>query len=182
MNKLKSLFMIVVMGSLFACSTTGSKSDKEHSFEAFLNNKNPISPSLKKLNKNFSVEILKNGVLSNNYERISSLKLENTPVVVSSVTTNIANTNLVSILRSASTTPIGVAVKKSSLDIDRSNMVIKIGTVKDVKNELAHKYINELAYNDNVKIIIRSSEYKYKSEQMFLTEYVLPSMAKYFVN
>lgn len=148
--------------------------------EDFINNKDSMTKALQSLSPNFTVELLKNGIISNNYVRISSLKLDNTPVIVAIVSTNVTNSTFVTILRNANTTPIGKMLFAKDSGITRSDMKVNIMIVQDVKNEIAHSYLNKIGYTDKTHIVARDSVFTHDKETLNITEYVLPSMTKYF--
>lgn len=182
-NILGFLFSLFLLVSCATNSTTNKSvaAKQPTTIEELINNKGSMTTALESLKHNFSVELLKNGVLSNNYVRISSLKLDNTPVIAAIVSTNVANPTFVDILRKASTTPIGKMLFAKGADIHRrDDMKIIVLTVHDIDNSIIHKYLNSLGYNDSTRIVARNSEFYHQTETMSITEYVLPSMTKYF--
>lgn len=148
--------------------------------EELINNKGSMTKALLSLSPNFTVELLKNGIISNNYVRVSSLKLDNNPVITAVVSTNVTDSTFVTILRNANTTPIGKMLFAKDSGITRSDMKVNVMIVQDIKNEVAHTYLNKIGYTDKTHIVARDSVFTHGKETLDITEYVLPSMTKYF--
>ena len=182
-SRVKVILLAWLILILASCANVGSNSSKpqEQTLEEFINNKGSMTVALKKLSPNFSVELLKNGVIANNYVRISSLKLDNTPVLAAYVSTNVSNQTFVQILRNASTTPIGKMLFAPGADIHRrDDMKITVMTVHEVNSAILHDYLHKIGYDDSTHIVARYSEFYHKDETLSITEYILPSMTKYF--
>jgi chorismate-pyruvate lyase len=182
---LKVMVSLVYLFALTACATmTTSKNAASlppQTLEDLINNKGSMTKALESLHHNLSVELLKNGIVANEYVRISSLKLESTPVIAAIVSTNVANPTFVSILRNAATTPIGKMLFAPGSDIHRRNdMKVVVLTVHEVDNDIVHQYLNSLGYNDATHLVARKSEFYHQTETLEITEYILPSMTKYF--
>lgn len=175
------LFLVLLTSCAIVAPSKSATPSQPQTLEDLINNKGSMTKALESLHRNFTVELIKNGVLENDYVRISSLQLESTPVIAAIVSTNVANPTFVNILRNASTTPIGKMLFAPGADIHRrDNMKIIVLTVHDVENDSVHKYINSLGYNDATHLVARKSEFYHKAETMNITEYILPSMTKYF--
>lgn len=184
-RNIKILAFLLLLAILTNCAAIAPSKNIEPSqpqtLEDLINNKGSMTKALESLHHNLTVKLLRSGVLANEYVRISSLQLESTPVIAAIVSTNVANPTFVSILRNASTTPIGKMLFAPGADIHRrDNMKIIVLTVHDVENEVVHKYINHLGYNDATHLVARRSEFYHQAETMSITEYILPSMTKYF--
>ena len=184
-RNIKEFIVLLSFFVLISCAaiTPGKSVEQQppQTLEDLINNKGSMTKALESLHRNLTVELLKNGVLANEYVRISSLKLESMPVITAIVSTNVANPTFVNILRNASTTPIGKMLFAPGADIHRrDSMKIIVLTVHDIPNEVVHKYINSLGYNDATHLVARKSEFYHQTETMEITEYILPSMTKYF--
>lgn len=185
LKKISFIFisLLIVSCANFNSTTASPKQQVEaqpKTLEDLINNKGSMTKALESLSSNFTVELLKNGIISNNYVRISSLKLDNTPVIAAVVSTNVTNSTFVTILRNANTTPIGKMLFAKDSGITRSDMKVNVMIVQDVKNEIAHAYLNKIGYADKTHIVARDSVFTHDKETLDITEYVLPSMTKYF--
>lgn len=183
--QVKKTFVILFALALVSCAELKSPpksqpSKQPQTLEELINNRDSMTKALQSLSHNFSVELIKNGVVSNNYVRISSLKLDNTPVIEAIVSTNVSNQTFVTILRNANTTPIGKMLFAKNSGIVRNDMKVSVMTVQDIKNPIAHDYLNKIGYDDKTHIVARNSEFTHQKETLEITEYILPSMTKYF--
>ena len=184
-NFLKVVFLFLFFLQLTNCAAfksydKPSQNQQPQTLEELINNRGSMTEALQSLKHTFSVELIKNGIISNDYVRISSLKLDNTPVITAVVSTNVSNATFVSILRNANTTPIGKILFAKNSGVTRGNMKIDVMTVNDIDNTIAKAYINKIGYDNKTHIVARSSQFLHDKEVLIVTEYVLPSMTKYF--
>jgi chorismate-pyruvate lyase len=141
-----------------------------------------MTKTLKSLDNNLSVEILKTGVQGDNYVRIIALKLSNTPVIAAISQTNLQNKLFKDIIANADTTPIGTKLFTPNSSIKRrDDMLIRKIKLSSIKNPVVTAYLSKLGYTDNDLIIERYSIFYYQQQTLDLIEYILPSIDK-FVN
>lgn len=185
--QVKKIFVTILALVLVSCAafkstppTKPQSSKQPQTLEELINNRGSMTTALQSLSPNFTVELLKNGIISNDYVRVSSLKLDNTPVIEAIVSTNVSNSTFVTILRNANTTPIGKMLFAKDSGITRNDMKVSVMTVQDIKNQIAHDYLNKIGYSDKTHIVARNSVFMHDKETLEITEYVLPSMTKYF--
>lgn len=148
--------------------------------EQVVYNNASMTKTLKSLDNNLSVQILKTGVQGNNYVRIISLKLSDTPVIAAISQTNLKNKMFKDIIANADVTPIGVKLFAPDSKIKRrDDMQITQIKVRAVTNPVIRNYLYSLSYTDNDTITQRYSQFYYKQQTLDLIEYILPSISNF---
>ena len=173
MRFILGVFSIICL-SIISCSTN------KPTFDQLINNKDSMTKSLKGLNQNLSIEVLKTGRQSQNYVRISSLKLDNTPVIVAISKTKITNKWFCLLLVNANSSPIGNKLFAPDSEVKRGKMIITKIYIEDIKDPVIIKYLNKLgSHLKEPFIIMRKSSFYYHEEDMDLIEYILPSINQF---
>ena len=175
-------FLIGLLMFNTACSTTNTniKPSSESKLSTIINNKQSMTVALKKLNNNFSVNLLYSGIESDCYKRLVALKLESTTVLVAVSSTKITNQTFLNILSSSSSSSIGLKLFAPNSQIKRDpNMDIKYIEISQISSLILQRYLISLNYKLNQTIIQRTSTFYYKNESMKLFEYILPSINQF---
>ena len=162
-------------------SNSAFAADASPSLAQLIANKGSMTTALKSLHHDFTVQLLKTGVEDNNYVRISSLKLDGTPVLAAITSTNLNNPTFVNILKNASTTPIGQMLFAPNAQIyRRDNMQIKTIDIRFIQNSCIYTYLTKtLGYQGDRKIVVRQSQFYHQNETLDITEYILPSITQF---
>ncbi|MFN8771235.1 MAG: hypothetical protein ACK5Z5_03775 [Neisseriaceae bacterium] len=167
------------------CTSTNNKSASQNFTNntkvlAIVNNKNSMTASLRKLNYNFSISILYNGLESEQYKRFVTINLESTPVIVAVSSTSPKNKTFYNILSNSKNNSIGIKLFAAHNKIKRDpNIIIYKTKISDVKSYNLHNYLLSLGYKNDQTIIKRTSIFVHETETMQLTEYILPSIVKF---
>lgn len=163
-------FYLLLAFIIVGCSTSEPNkldSVNKPTLEQLVNNKASITKSLKSLDKNLSVQILKTGTQGQNYVRIISLKLSGTPVIAAVSETNQKNAMFRDILANADVTPIGVKLFSPNSQIKRrDDMDISEVKISEIKNPVISEYLYSIGYTDNDVIIMRDSQFYYQKQTM----------------
>ena len=186
MHKLKRLIHFYLVIGILMINTSCANSNNNPittdnaKITAIVNNKQSMTTALKKLNNNFTVNLLYSGVESNNYKRIVDLKLSNTTVLVAVSSTKISNPTFMDILSNAQSSSIGLKLFAPNSHIKRDpNMNIQHIKVSQISSDILINHLVKLNYNLGQTIIQRTSVFYYKNESMTLFEYVLPSLNQF---
>ncbi len=167
---------------LVSCSTTNSIKPEESNIKLneIINNPQSMTKSLKKLNNNFSVNILYSGVESSYYKRLVALKLESTTVIIASSSTKLDNSTFVDILSRSKGNSIGLQLFSPTSKIKRlPDMAIKHIQTQQINSRTLATYLISIGYKPSQEIISRTSTFYYKNESMILCEYILPSLNQF---
>lgn len=142
----------------------------------FLQNPGSTTKLFKQISVNYDLEVLEQGQLNDGFQRIVTIALDGTPVMVG--LSYAACPNFVGILQGAKVTPIGTRLFAPDSGIIRSKMSISKTLIQHIPNFTITNYLNQLGIEKQTSLYYRLSEFKLKSEQMTLTEYVLPGLAQ----
>lgn len=149
----------------------------QETFQEFLNDYGSTTYRFKKISKNYEIKVLFSGIENKVFQRIVSIFLNNAPVMVAISETNTNNTVFMKILQDAANNPIGEKLFKPDSGIKRVNMQIKAILPQQISNSIIYENIIKLGYGLQQKeLYIRESQFIFNNEQMYLTEYVLPSL------
>lgn len=174
------LSLLIFSGCSTHNNTRVNSETLKPTLEQVVYNNASMTKTLKTLDNNLSVQILKTGVQGNNYVRITSLKLSDTPVIAAISQTNLKNTMFKDIIANADVTPIGVKLFAPDSKIKRrDDMQITQIKVRAITNPVIRNYLYSLSYTDNDTITQRYSEFYYKYQTMDLIEYILPSISNF---
>lgn len=171
------LFKVCLI-ALFFC--VGCSTNNTPTLNQIIYNKASMTTSLKSLNPDFKVQLLKTGVQGSNYVRVSSLKLANIPVIAAISQTDLKNKTFVTLLANADTQPIGKMLFSPNSKFKRNSQMTVINTtVNSISNPVIKNYLKSIGYDDSQAIIERKSQFLYNSETMDLIEYILPSIKQF---
>lgn len=147
-----------------------------------INNNQSMTLYLKKLNSQFKVQELYNGIERGEYRRFVAISLDNTPVIVAISSTTPNNQVFYNILANSKNNSIGTKLFAHNSGIKRNpNMQIQTITVDNINGNILKNYLLKLGFSKNQPILMRISIFttNNKNEQMHLTEFLLPSIVKF---
>lgn len=125
------------------------------------------------------VSILYAKMEDNNFRRISSLNVENKPVVVAMAVANRASPYFVKMLENAGTTPLGKVLFATDSKIAREpTMEVEPLYLDDIDSYTIRNYIASLAYTKHDIFYKRTSVFRKGKQYMQLIEYILPSLSR----
>ena len=177
MNKFILRITLLSLLTLGACTTAQSP---KPNLEQLVSNQASMTKTLKSLDPDLSVQILKTGVQNDKYVRIIALKLSGTPVIAAISQTNLKNPLFKDIIANADVTPIGVKLFAPNSPIKRNaDMQISKVELSSIKNPILHDYIASLGYTGKDAIIKRYSQFYYQKQTLDLIEYILPSINQF---
>ncbi|MCE2706265.1 MAG: hypothetical protein LW807_04240 [Proteobacteria bacterium] len=162
-----------------SCTSLNNNSitDTENRLNTIVHNPQSMTNSLKKLDHNFKVSLIYNGVENANYTRFVALELESTPVIVAISSTKLSNRTFLNILSQAHNNSIGTQLFAKNSKIKRDpNMQINNIIISQIQSKIVYDYLNNIGYKSDQTIIERISSFYYKNEDMQLTEYILPKI------
>lgn len=174
------LVFLVMSGILISsCSISHNASDISNrpNLAQVVNNHGSMTHTLKLLDKDLSVDVLKAGVESDKYERIVALKLSRITVIVAISQTNIHNKVFKDLIANSDVTPLGVKLFAPGSPYKRlDNIQINHINLLMVGNKEVRDYLGSLGYSNSSDIIERTSQFAYQSEILNLVEYILQAM------
>ena len=181
------LFLSLLLTINTSCGSINMNNDNHQYYSnpkviSLINNPQSMTKSLQSLKHKLSIKKISDISTHNQFTRIISMDLDGTSVLIGLSTTDINSPTFYDILSHANTNPIGNKLFAPNSKIHRkSNIQISIIDIKAIDSEIVKDYlIKTLKYNDNQKIIIRQSIFESDDhEQMYLTEYVLPSIINF---
>ena len=174
------LLSLLIFSGCSTQNTRGSSEQLKPTLEQVVYNNASMTKTLKSLDNNLSVQILKTGVQGNNYVRIIALKLSDTPVIAAISQTNLKNKMFKDIIANADTTPIGVKLFAPDSPIKRRNdMQISQIKISAIPNSVIRSYLYSLNYTESDTITQRYSQFYYQKQTLDLIEYILPSISKF---
>lgn len=145
-----------------------------------INNKHSMTSALKNLNSKLTVKVIYSGVESKQYKRFVSINLESTPVIVAISSTSPNNLTFYNILSDSNNNSIGLKLFAPNAEIQRDdNMTVEVIRIKQLTSPILRDYLRELGYSNEQKIVQRVSLFNHNNEFMQLTEYILPTIAKF---
>lgn len=176
---MKFILRIALLSLLALTSCTAPQAPKPN-LEQLVSNQASMTKTLKALDPDLSVQILKTGVQNDKYVRIIALKLSNTPVIAAISQTSLKNPMFKDIIANADATPIGVKLFAPNSPIKRrADMQISEVKLSSIKNPVLHNYLASLGYTDKDVIIKRYSQFYYQKQTLDLIEYILPSINQF---
>ncbi|AUR52606.1 chorismate--pyruvate lyase family protein [Aquella oligotrophica] len=151
---------------------------KHSEFEELLSSCGSMTKQLEEKGHHLSVTLLSEAYHEEYFRRYTILNLDNIPVVVACSQTDIKNQYFHSLLKNASTTPIGKFLFAKDSKVKReSDMAIELVTINDLQdypiltaNLLSHKY------QQSQQFWQRKSLFTYNSESFELIEILLPEL------
>lgn len=175
----KFILHIALLGLLALTACTTPKTPKPN-LGQLVSNQASMTKTLKVLDPDLSVQILKTGVQNDKYVRIIALKLSNTPVIAAISQTSLKNPMFKDVIANADVTPIGVKLFAPNSPIKRhTNMQISEVKLNAIKNPVLHSYLASLGYTDKDIIIKRYSQFYYQKQTLDLIEYILPAINQF---
>ena len=178
MGKFRLILLCMLM--LGSCTTSPTYPGHKPTMAQVVNNPASMTKTLKALDNNLSVQMLKTGQQGTKYVRIVALKLSGTPVIAAISQTDMTNTTFKNIIANADVTPIGTKLFASDSTIKRrQNMQIRQIKLSSIKNSVITDYLLNLGYTPGTYLTERSSQFYSQMQTLDLIEYILPAMDKF---
>jgi len=151
---------------------------EHHEFEELLGSCGTMTKQLEEKGHHLTVTLLSEEYHGQYFRRYTILNLDNTPVVLACSQTDIKNQYFHSLLKNASTTPIGKFLFAKDSRVKReSDMLIELITINELldyplltDNLLSHKY------QQSQQFWQRKSLFTYNTESFVLIEILLPEL------
>lgn len=177
---MKNFILRIALLGLLALTACTTPQTPKPNLEQLVSNQASMTKTLKSLDPDLSVQILKTGVQNDKYVRIIALKLSNTPVIAAISQTSLKNSMFKDIIANADVTPIGVKLFAPNSPIKRhADMQISEVKLSSIKNRVLRNYVANLGYTDKDVIIKRYSQFYYQKQTLDLIEYILPSINQF---
>ncbi len=177
---MRKLILRIALLSLLALAACTTPQTLKPNLQQIVSNQASMTKTLKSLDPDLSVQILKTGVQNDKYVRIIALKLSDTPVIAAISQTSLKNPLFKDIIANADATPIGVKLFAPNSPIKRhADMQISEIKLSSIKNRVLYNYIASLGYTDKNVIIKRYSQFYYQKQTLDLIEYILPSINQF---
>lgn len=148
-------------------------------FEQFLHDKSSTTALFKKLPSKYSLQLLQNQDDIDSYRRVSLISLDNKPIILGVSRARHESGSFINILKTANLAPIGEQLFLKTSGIIRDSMQISTVAVAEIDDHLLSEYFSSNGYAANLELYVRQSIFKKNDEQLSLTEYIFPILARF---
>lgn len=148
----------------------------------FINDYGSTTKILKKMDYEYSLDVLYSDFDYGNFKRIALIKLNQSPVILGISTADRDSPKFLKILQQAAENPIGEQLFADNTKITRSKMVVSLVSIRDIKDLMIQQKLKKLMSMGVIEIYHRYSifSFSYGKEFMRLDEYILPALKELF--